>query len=203
MLHEVIPAIDKLTAFLDKIASNVSLPLGVRAAALNGLKILNKYYAKTDESIMYRAAMGMFLLLINLHSTDHPPVLHPKKKLEYFRENGWLPDWIAKAREVVEELWKEYKPDEQLSGPVNEVCRTRMSFSALANSFQAPVGDIESLFDDPKPRAARVKDALAEYLDQDPIETDDPIGYWHALLSTPRQAPLARMALDVLSAPGL
>lgn len=64
MLHDIIPAIDKLTAFLDKIASDITLPLGVRAAALNGVKILNKYYAKTDESIMYRAAMSTFYLVI-------------------------------------------------------------------------------------------------------------------------------------------
>lgn len=121
MLHDVISVIDKLTAFLDKIASDVSLPLGVRAAALNGLKILNKYYSKTDESIMYRAAMSELLLSLALDASDFITVLHPKKKLTYFRDNGWLPDWIESACAVVVELWEDYKPDKQASGLANEV----------------------------------------------------------------------------------
>lgn len=40
----------------------------VRAAALAGLGILDKYYAKTDESIMYRVAMSMSILWLILHA---------------------------------------------------------------------------------------------------------------------------------------
>lgn len=32
-----------------------------------------------------------------------------------------MPEWIEQARAVVEELWEEYKPDEQSDGQVNEV----------------------------------------------------------------------------------
>ena len=59
-LYQVIPAIDNLTSFLDDTVSKEALPIAVRSAALNGAKILNKYYSKTDDSVMYRAAMSEF-----------------------------------------------------------------------------------------------------------------------------------------------
>lgn len=45
-------------------------------------------------------------------------------------------------------------------------------------------------------------DVLEEYLNSPLVPTDDPIGYWNSFSTTPRTAPLARMALDVLSCPG-
>ena len=46
-------------------------------------------------------------------------------------------------------------------------------------------------------------DAFENYLSrEDLVNTEDPLGYWQALLTSPQSAPLARMALDVLSAPG-
>ena len=59
LLHEVIPLIDILTSCLTKAISdenNIVQP--VRAAASRGYKLINKYYSLTDESIMYRLAMG-------------------------------------------------------------------------------------------------------------------------------------------------
>ncbi|EIM85163.1 uncharacterized protein STEHIDRAFT_158853 [Stereum hirsutum FP-91666 SS1] len=44
-------------------------------------------------------------------------------------------------------------------------------------------------------------DVLEEYLNSPLVPTDDPIGYWNSFSTTPRTAPLARMALDVLSCP--
>ena len=43
--------------------NNEDLPLVVRHAALQGFFMLNKYYSLTDESIVYRVAMSMCLLL--------------------------------------------------------------------------------------------------------------------------------------------
>lgn len=43
---------------------------------------------------------------------------------------------------------------------------------------------------------------LEEYLNSPLVPTDDSIGYWNSFSTTPRTAPLARMALDVLSCPG-
>ncbi|RDX39814.1 hypothetical protein OH76DRAFT_1367189, partial [Lentinus brumalis] len=57
LVHEVIPNMDVLTAHLDDFDSDITLHPSVRAAAQRGRIILNKYYSRTDESIVYRIAM--------------------------------------------------------------------------------------------------------------------------------------------------
>ncbi|KAJ7056484.1 hypothetical protein C8F01DRAFT_1311436, partial [Mycena amicta] len=61
-LHVIIPLIDILNQHLEDAAKRKTTdyyaPI-VSLAALKGLAVLDKYYGKTDESIMYRAAMGM------------------------------------------------------------------------------------------------------------------------------------------------
>lgn len=65
LLHEVIPIIDVLTDKLEMSAMDQKLHVTVRATAAKGLAVLNKYYAKTDDSIMYRMAMSTsFHLLV-------------------------------------------------------------------------------------------------------------------------------------------
>lgn len=58
LLHEVIPLIDTITRTLEKAITDHDLYPAVRASAAKGLAILNKYYSKTDDSIMYRCAMS-------------------------------------------------------------------------------------------------------------------------------------------------
>lgn len=58
LLYEVIPIIDILNEKLEDAAENTSLLPSVRAGAMKGLAVLNKYYSKTDESIMYRIAVS-------------------------------------------------------------------------------------------------------------------------------------------------
>ena len=58
LLHEVIPVIDILTDSLDDTVHDKAVPGAVQLAAARGLKILNKYYSKTDEGIMHRLAMS-------------------------------------------------------------------------------------------------------------------------------------------------
>ena len=58
LLHEVIQMIDLLEAMLKEKSEDPTLPQVVRVAASLGCDILNKYYSKTDESIMYRGAVG-------------------------------------------------------------------------------------------------------------------------------------------------
>lgn len=95
LVHEVIPIIDSLTCHFDRVIDNTSLHLVVRHAALRGLICLNKYYAKTDESVVYRIAM----------------MLHPAYKLDYFTTARWELEWIAEAKRVITEVWtRDYKP---------------------------------------------------------------------------------------------
>ena len=49
---------DVLTEHMDKFASDPALAPCIRAAAKRGRLILDKYYSKTDESIVYRIAMS-------------------------------------------------------------------------------------------------------------------------------------------------
>ncbi|KAJ7191946.1 hypothetical protein GGX14DRAFT_320608, partial [Mycena pura] len=58
-IYEVIPVIDLLNQHLEtpKPAAKRDMFAVVRVAAVAGLGILDKYYAKTDECLMYRAAM--------------------------------------------------------------------------------------------------------------------------------------------------
>ena len=63
LVHEVIPVIDILTQHLDKFSDNLVLHPSVHAAAARGRIVLNKYYSRTDRSMVYRIAMGMYLIL--------------------------------------------------------------------------------------------------------------------------------------------
>ena len=77
----------------------------IRAAMAIGKTILNKYYTLTDNSEVYRIAMGMLFLLYDRHGTLVQiytcVVLDPKRKLEYFRSAGWEEAWITTARDIV------------------------------------------------------------------------------------------------------
>jgi len=45
---------------------------------------MNRYYSLTDSSSTYRIAM----------------VLHPRLKLEYFRQHHWEGEWIEEAENM-------------------------------------------------------------------------------------------------------
>ncbi|TFK84145.1 hypothetical protein K466DRAFT_445668, partial [Polyporus arcularius HHB13444] len=106
--------------------------------------------------------------------------LHPKLKTQYFIKQGWLPHWIKTAITLLQHEWAWYKP------------------TAPAASLQGPSTGSQS-------------DNFGTLLDNDPLEeylntpvlpsVDDPVAYWHSL-DDERNA-FARMALDILSAPGM
>jgi hypothetical protein len=58
LVHHVIPLIDMLTTTFDKVIDDESEHMVIRHAALRGLLMLNKYYARTDDSLVYRFAMS-------------------------------------------------------------------------------------------------------------------------------------------------
>lgn len=67
LLHEVIPIIDLLTDCLEDVSSDMKYLPSVRAGAAKGLAVLNKYYSKTDESVMYCCAMSEYNSYIFKH----------------------------------------------------------------------------------------------------------------------------------------
>lgn len=99
LLYEVIPAMDNLTSFLDDVVSNKEHNIAVWGAALNGVKLLNKYYVKTNESVMPRAAISKstlaFLLwcigssFIVSHLGWRPSTLRSKVSLHYGSMRPW------------------------------------------------------------------------------------------------------------------
>jgi hypothetical protein len=124
LLHEVIPLIDTITRTLEKAVTNRELYPAVRASAAKGLSVLNKYYSKTDESIMYRCAMSEFLSSIACLILILCQVFHPRYKLTYFREAKWPSEWIDTAVSIVREQWEEhYKPRASSAMPsTSSVC---------------------------------------------------------------------------------
>lgn len=58
LLHEVIPLINTITCTLENAIVDQTLYPAVHASAAKGLAVLNKYYSKTDKSIMYYCAMS-------------------------------------------------------------------------------------------------------------------------------------------------
>ncbi|GLB40082.1 putative protein dimerization activity [Lyophyllum shimeji] len=96
LIHEVIPIIDIITGFLEDYITNTSLLPAVRAAASRGLAMINKYYSKTDDSVVYRIAM----------------VMHPRCKTAYFTKQNWPMTWIDTAIELARAEWEKYKPKE-------------------------------------------------------------------------------------------
>ena len=63
LVHKVIPAMDTLTKYLDTTRDNVKFEPIIRVAAVRGLKILNKYYSRTDDSEVYRISMSKWLAM--------------------------------------------------------------------------------------------------------------------------------------------
>ena len=59
LIHQVIPVFNTVTAVLDESINNEANELAVRHAALRGMLILNKYYALTDDAIMYCIVMSV------------------------------------------------------------------------------------------------------------------------------------------------
>lgn len=58
-LAKVIPAMDHIDRHLATAALDSDYDPAIQAALAIGKKILNKYYAMTDHSELYRIAMGM------------------------------------------------------------------------------------------------------------------------------------------------
>jgi hypothetical protein len=91
---------DHIDAHLATATRTTGYSASIRAALAIGKKTLNRYYNKTDYSEVYRIAMGGFHLDIS-YFIDSFSVLHPRHKLQYFKNAGWEDSWIETARVIV------------------------------------------------------------------------------------------------------
>ncbi|GJF00144.1 hypothetical protein PsYK624_164230 [Phanerochaete sordida] len=95
LVHEVIPVIDIIMGKLFEAMINIELFAQICYGTALGYRLLNKYYSIIDNSILYRCAM----------------ILHPKYKLDYFRNQKWKVNWIAAAVKILhDECENYYKP---------------------------------------------------------------------------------------------
>ncbi|KAK0429535.1 hypothetical protein EV421DRAFT_1723159, partial [Armillaria borealis] len=68
LLHKVILTMDSITKKLEKYLKDATLYPAVRAGVVHGLAIINKYYLKTDESIMWKTVISESLVYLGLFS---------------------------------------------------------------------------------------------------------------------------------------
>ncbi|KAF8993714.1 hypothetical protein BDQ17DRAFT_1252599, partial [Cyathus striatus] len=83
-LSNVIPMMDHINNKLTATAVNPDFPALIHTAAGLAKKTLNHYYSRTDKAETYQIAM----------------ILHPKYKLQYFKNAKWEDSWID-AKEVL------------------------------------------------------------------------------------------------------
>ncbi|THU92005.1 hypothetical protein K435DRAFT_566147, partial [Dendrothele bispora CBS 962.96] len=104
LLHEVIPIMDGINQYLVQIAKDdMNLPV-IQDSTRCGLVIADKYYAKTDDSAMYRAAM----------------IMHPRYIMSYFDDENWPEEWKTSAKATLKHLYNTYyKPSSSLEGSDN------------------------------------------------------------------------------------
>ncbi|KAI0682481.1 hypothetical protein C8T65DRAFT_596720, partial [Cerioporus squamosus] len=132
LLHKVICVMDALEAMLTEAHENPALLPAVRAAASLGRAVLNKYYAKTDDSIMYRCTICEYTYTscsasLEPHAHMLPPlsVLHPRHKTAYFQRQKWPQSWIDTAINLLRNEWKRYKPATTMNASTTQSSQVR------------------------------------------------------------------------------
>jgi hypothetical protein len=91
---------DHIDEHLATAATSPKYSPAIKAALAIGKKTINRYYDKTDHSEVFRIAMGTWYTLIH-NSTNNILVLHPRHKLQYFKNAGWSAEWIETAKALV------------------------------------------------------------------------------------------------------
>ncbi|EKM48726.1 uncharacterized protein PHACADRAFT_108397 [Phanerochaete carnosa HHB-10118-sp] len=84
LLHEVIPLVDVLTTGFKTAATDISLLKPVQVAAACDVQMLNRYYRKTDDLVMYHIAMSMTACYISTITANA----------------SWPSDWIEEAKHI-------------------------------------------------------------------------------------------------------
>ena len=107
----------------------------MRTGAAKGLAVLNKYYLKTDESIMYRCTMStlhyssvLTFILMQFGSASS------KVQTGIFLGKKWPKEWIKTTKTVLREQWlTDYKSNDspelmssQMSSSSNAVCHFQL-----------------------------------------------------------------------------
>lgn len=191
-LHEVIPAMDLLSDKLEEMILDEDLPASIRVGVQHGIIVLDKYYALTDDSIMWKTSMCMFFYFQLIHFSQNSIVLHPKYRKQWFIRAQWNDTWVDTAVRAASKVWKRH-----YKTLVKEDDLVPSRSSGLANnvfaSLDAPATNVN-------------RDPFDDFINGPP-SNDNPIEYWSALIAKPGATKitlmqaLAQMALDFLGAP--
>jgi hypothetical protein len=102
-VDSVIPAMDYIDQQLTANALKPRYSASIKASIALGKKTLNRYYDMTDDSEIYRIAMGKLIynFFCCIATWLYFRVLHPRHKLDYFRKAGWQKEWITAAHRIV------------------------------------------------------------------------------------------------------
>ncbi|CAE7216530.1 unnamed protein product, partial [Rhizoctonia solani] len=148
------------------------------------IRVLNKYYGKTDESALYRIAM----------------LLHPSIRVQYMLNAGWIQEWIDEAIDLLVKEWtrhykpasttKETQPTANQFGYSTYLQRMYPTTGTSTRSATCPIRDFV--------HAAPVLEASR---DGQPI-LFNPLVWWHGQRSVGNEWDgLTQLAIDVLSCP--
>lgn len=155
---------DTLTKSFEKKLLDLSIPLIVRVALQKALKVLDKYYSKTDESVMWKTVMRKFCCcLLSLCNAQFSSVLHPKYRRQYFVAQGWKDSWVDTAVSEARRIWTDhYKTTVKLPAPT--------SSGGLANEDN-PFDDLD------RPVLSTTIDPFDEFI-MGTQNDDDAVDYW-------------------------
>ena len=172
-----------------------------------GKRTLNRYYDKTDHSEIFRIAMGThFVILFLLITTNKLPVLHPRHKLQYFKDVGWEEEWITAARDIVRaEFDRKYAHVEVSESLTSQKVFFPISVLLVIYFFRKEsFSESKNIFDNLPallaPKKSALRDDLDRFLSTDPEEVTDVLLWWYEHKHI--YPHLYRMALDYLSIPG-
>lgn len=140
----------------------------------SGWSKLDKYYAFTDETPIYVAAL----------------VLNPRYKWGYVR-NAWAKhSWITNAETMMKELWGVYKPQDTDMVPlVQEPLRTDNEFLLYLDEQAEDIQVIE--------------DEYEHYCNQPTLKLRDARNWWLQPTQQEMYPNLSRLALEILSIPAM
>ncbi|TDL17982.1 hypothetical protein BD410DRAFT_729280, partial [Rickenella mellea] len=100
----------------------------VCAAMARGVEVLNKYYSKTDDSIMYCCAM---------HTSFYLIILHPRYKTTYFTRQDWPTEWIDNAIALLRAEYEKNYAGTRTTESIVSFCYIINTYYMLSNVFHS------------------------------------------------------------------
>ncbi|KAF5362814.1 hypothetical protein D9757_014266 [Collybiopsis confluens] len=149
----------------------------IKHALAIGKQTINKYYALSDDSNIYRMAM----------------VLHPQHKLHYFEQAHWDQAWIDESIDITRAAYAPFKPPDDHA--------TFMAQSPPSPSSSPPTNSFISLMSKQSQLAsfASDRDELDRYLMDSCVPTENPLHWW--LMNHKVYPNLAKLAVSVHTIP--